>query len=226
MKTGADRLKKLSASLQNFCHLDEIYPKPTNLHECLDSILLLLKSRLSGEIEIIRDFRHLPPIACYARQLNQVFINILTNAVDALLNRSVRQGIAAEWGQPSAPRSKAQIVITTQIITHANSQDAAHERWVSIRIADNGAGISAEKREQILASFSTEQRSAKETSLGVSYQIVTAKHGGKLNFRSLGSQASSETSSEAQPQGSTSNLGIEHLEIQSGTEFEILLPMV
>ncbi len=222
MRTGADRLKKLSVSLQNFCHLDEIYPKPTNLHECLDSILLLLKSRLSGEIEIVRDYGHLPPIACYAGQLNQVFINILTNAVDALLNRSVRQGIALELGQPSVSWSKARIVITTQVVTHANSQDEAHERWVSIRIADNGSGVSAEEREEILASFSTEQRAAKETSLGVSYQIVTAKHGGKLNFRSLRSEASSE----ALPQGSASNSGIEPLETQSGTEFEILLPLV
>ncbi|MBW4658987.1 MAG: sensor histidine kinase [Drouetiella hepatica Uher 2000/2452] len=238
MRTGADRLKKLSASLQNFCHIDEVYPKPTNLHECLDSILLLLKSRLSSEIEIVRHYGHLPPIACYAGQLNQVFINILTNAVDALLNRSVRQGIAAELGQQPASRlSKARIVITTQVLAHSDGKNTARERWVSIRIADNGSGVSPDKREQILASFSTEQRAAKETSLGVSYQIVTAKHGGKLNFRSLSPELSPETlgaetlgaetsSPGTLSQGSAGDSDVDFTEMQSGTEFEILLPLV
>ena len=207
IRAGAERLKKLVTGLQNFCHVDDVYPKPANLHDCLDSILLLLKSRLSGEITIVRQYGHLPPISCFAGQMNQVFINILTNAVDALLNRAVRQDLATELGKTSAllPESlpKPQITITTQIRPAPGKTESSHLRWVSIRIADNGAGLSLEKQQQILDSFSVEKRAAKETSLGVSYQIITAKHGGKLLLRSP---------------LSTDPIG--------GTEFEILLPLI
>ena len=207
IRAGAERLKKLVMGLQNFCHVDDVYPKPANLHDCLDSILLLLKSRLSGEITIVRQYGHLPPISCFAGQMNQVFINILTNAVDALLNRAVRQDLATELGQKSAllPESlpKPQITITTQIHPAPGKTESSHLRWVSIRIADNGTGLSLEKQQQILDSFSVEKRAAKETSLGVSYQIITAKHGGKLLLRSP---------------LSTDPIG--------GTEFEILLPLI
>ncbi|HEY9644074.1 MAG TPA: HAMP domain-containing sensor histidine kinase, partial [Coleofasciculaceae cyanobacterium] len=213
MRAGAERLKKLVTSLQNFCHVDDVYPKPANLHEALDSILLLLKSRLSGEIEMIRNYGHLPPITCYAGQLNQVFINILTNAVDALLNQSVRQGLAKELGQQQAiPAAKPQITVTTQICSLPDA-DPTSSRWVSIRIADNGPGLSAAGRQQILEAFSVEKRAAKETSLGVSYQIVTAKHGGQLYLRS-------PQRSDSLNSGCPCNLGN-----SSGTEFEILLPL-
>ena len=206
IRAGAERLKKLVTGLQNFCHVDDVYPKPANLHDCLDSILLLLKSRLSGEITIVRQYGHLPPISCFAGQMNQVFINILTNAVDALLNRAIRQDLATELGQNptllSESLPKPQITITTQIRPAPRKTESTHLRWVSIRIADNGAGLSLEKQQQILDSFSVEKRAAKETSLGVSYQIVTAKHGGKLLLRSP---------------ISTDPIG--------GTEFEVLLPL-
>jgi len=93
-------------------------------------------------------------------------MNILTNAVDALLDRSLRQGIAAELGQhPTSRSSKPRIIITTQVLPTCNKDAAC--RWVSIQIADNGPGLSASQREQVLASFSTEQRVVKETSLGI-----------------------------------------------------------
>ncbi|MBD3881190.1 sensor histidine kinase [Phormidium tenue FACHB-886] len=206
IRTGAERLKKLVASLQNFCHIDNVYPKPANLHDCLDSLLLLLKSRLSGEIEVVRHYGHLPPVNCYVEQLNQVFMNILTNAIDALLNQAVRQNLMEELGQkPPAVLNtlpKPQITLTTQIRPAPAKAGSSNSRWVSIRIADNGPGLSVEKQQQILKSFSAEQRAAKETSLGVSYQIVTAKHGGMLLLRS--------------PIATDSD---------SGTEFEILLPL-
>ncbi|MBI4785154.1 MAG: sensor histidine kinase [Oscillatoriophycideae cyanobacterium NC_groundwater_1537_Pr4_S-0.65um_50_18] len=211
MKSGADRLKKLAASLQNFCHVDEVYPKPANLHECLDSILLLLKSRLSGEIEIVRDYGHLPPISCYAGQLSQVFISILTNAVEALLDRSVCQGLA-ELGQQSGEmlQAKPQITVKTQVLPACEGANSGQEHWVSIQIADNGSDLSAAKKRQIEEALSAENRASKETSLGLSYQIVTAKHGGKLIFRSL----NLETTGSAQE-----NMGTHR------TEFEILLPI-
>ncbi|MBF2072263.1 MAG: sensor histidine kinase [Synechococcales cyanobacterium C42_A2020_086] len=237
IRAGAERLKRLVTSLQNFCHIDDVYPKPADLHECLDSILLLLKSRLTGDIQVVRHYGHLPPITCYAGQLNQVFMNILTNAIDALLNQTVRQEITRSL-QPSSREGswqpdalKPQITITTQVrpapvrfdpalnpdtnsVSRLATQPISHSvsaasRWVSVRIADNGPGIPPEKQQQILDSFSVEKRASKETSLAVSYQIVTAKHGGQFRFRSW-------TAAET-PMGDPS---------ASGTEFEILLPLV
>ena len=202
IKAGAERLSKLASSLQNFCHIDDIYPKPADLHANIDSILLLLKSRLTGEIEVVKNYGYLPPVPCYAGQLNQVFMNILTNSIDSLINKAVGQGLAKELKGAGfkdfdrAPR----IEISTRVccLEPPIDADKAHVRWVSIRIADNGPGMSAVKYKKILDSFSTEKRALKETSLAVSYQIVTGKHGGAFKMRS--------------------ELGI-------GTEFEILLPL-
>ncbi|NJR59323.1 MAG: sensor histidine kinase [Cyanobacteria bacterium CRU_2_1] len=206
IRSGAERLKKLATSLQNFCHVDEVYPKPTNLHECLDSLLLLLKSRLTGEICFVRNYGHLPPVPCFAGQLNQVFMNILTNSIEMLLNQAIRQELADEFGsEPGLQQLSVvppQITITTQVRSlSADSGSSSSSRWISICIANNGSGLSPERQQQILESFSVEKRAAKETSLAVSYQIVTAKHGGKFQVRS-----------PITPSG--------------GTEFEILLPLV
>jgi signal transduction histidine kinase len=216
IQTGAERLRKLATSLQNFCHIDDVYPKPADLHEHLDSIMLLLKSRVSGEIDIIKRYGHLPPVSCYAGQLNQVFMNILTNAVNALLNQVIRQELARDFGcesiakSPNEATSKPQITITTQVRSVASHLSSASPivRWVSICIADNGPGLSVEKRQQLIDSFSVEKRADKETSLAVSYQIVTAKHGGQFHIRSPLHQT---TSTE---------------QISIGTEFEILLPLM
>lgn len=203
IKAGAERLRKLVVSLQNFCHIDEVYPKPADLHALLDSIVLLLKSRLTTEIEIGKNYGNLPPVPCFAGQLNQVFINILINAVDALLDRAVHQQFAREFqGKLSEnPDTKPRIEITTEVRT-PEGQTVADEpapRWISIKIADNGPGLSPQAQKQIMESFSIERRTEKETSLALSYRIITAKHGGKFIMRS-------------QP--------------GNGTEFEILLPLI
>ncbi|MBD2122920.1 sensor histidine kinase [Trichocoleus sp. FACHB-262] len=201
IRSGAERLSKLATSLQNFCHIDEVYPKPADLHECLDNILLLLKSRLTGEIQIVRNYGQLPPVSCFSGQLSQVFMNILTNAVDALIDQAVRQELAIEYCSPGilAPPQKPQIEITTQVCPAKLLSVASGTRWVSVKIADNGPGLAPEQHQRILESFSVEKRAAKETSLSMSYQIVTARHGGKFELRS--------------------QLGV-------GTEFTILLPLV
>ncbi len=200
VRGGAQRLKTLALSLQNFCHIDDVYAKPADLHACLDGILLLLKSRLSSEIEIIRHYDRLPPVTCYIGKLSQVFMNILTNAVDALLNEAVTRELTDEFKTAPLSRSrKPTIEITTQIWARPSERDPSQEeRFVSIRIADNGPGMTAKQQRQIRESFSVETRAAKETSLAVSYYIVTAKHGGEFKLRS-------------QP--------------GAGTEFEILLPL-
>ncbi|MBN3898769.1 MAG: sensor histidine kinase [Nostoc sp. NOS(2021)] len=197
IRTGAERLKKLVTSLQNFCHIDELYPKPVDLHACIDSVVLLINSRLQGEIEIVKYYGQLPPVYCFMGQLNQVLMNILSEAVDTLLNEAVRQQLHVE---DTKTVQKPRIEITTQVISQeASNPDAPDSRWILIRIADNSLGMSEEVQQQIMESFSLETKTGKNTSLAVSYRIITVRHGGKLNLRS--------------------QLGV-------GTEFEILLPLV
>lgn len=232
IRSGAERLKKLVSGLQNFCHIDDVYPKPADLHANLDSILLLLKSRLASEIEIVRNYGHLPPVQCYIGQLNQVFMNILTNAIDALIERAVREKYSQEFKgrMPADALQKPRIEIATKVFSrYSTNPGICDSRWVSIRIADNGPGMSPELQQQILESFSVEKRATKETSLSVSYEIVTAKHGGEFKMRSRSvskeeSRTVSDRLCEAESQAS-GNESIESL-VSSGTEFEILLPLV
>ena len=194
IRTGAERLKKLVTSLQNFCYIDELHPKPADLHACINSILLLINSQIKGEIVIVKSYGNLPPVYCFVGQLSQVLMNLLSQAVDALLDEAVQHQFNSNTNH------KPKIEITTEVISQeATKPDAPDSRWVSIRIADNGPGISQELQQQIIQSFSVEKRADKETSLAVSYQIITARHGGKLNFTS---------------------------QVSVGTEFEILLPLV
>ncbi|WP_204103491.1 MULTISPECIES: ATP-binding protein [Spirulina sp. CCY15215] len=198
--TGAKRLRDLAMSLQNFCHVDEVYPKPADLHSCLDGIILLLKSRLSSDIQIVRNYGHLPPIVCYIGKLTQVFTNIFTNAIDALLDRAATQKWKQEFDRTFLAQNPPKIEIETQIFSRSSSRDKSiKERFISIRIVDNGIGMTLEQQEQIRDSFSIERRAAKETSLAISYQIVTAKHGGTFNFKS---------------------------QLGEGSEFEIILPLL
>jgi signal transduction histidine kinase len=227
VKTGAERLSKLASSLQNFCHIDEVYPKPVDLHEAIDGILLLLKSRLTSEIQVIRQYGQLPPVLCFSGQLQQVFMNILSRCLDTLLNQAVSQELEQEFrSRPVAPNStpaKPMIQITTQVCSLAMG-DRPPARWVLICIADNGPGLSCEAQQEILESFSVKKRAEKETSLAVSYQIVTAKHGGKLWVRSRGATLGDSGTKHSD------SLPIHHLYPESpihatGTEFEILLPL-
>lgn len=121
IQSGADRLKTLASSLQTFCYIDEVYPKPADLHHCLDSIVFLLETQLSGEIEVIRDYGYLPPVTCYIGQLNQVFTNILSNAVQGLLRQMEYMAVSAESlqqeGADNPQGFKPCIRITTQVWT-------------------------------------------------------------------------------------------------------------
>lgn len=224
VQAGAERLSKLATSLQNFCHIDEVYPKPTDLHELIDSILLLLKSRLNSEIQIIKHYGHLPPVPCYPGQLNQVFMNILSSSLDTLLNQAVSQQLDLDLKVnryhrgKSALVSKPAISITTHVCSLESSPDQ-NSRWVAICIADNGPGLSTETQQQLQESFSVKRRAEKETSLAVSYQIVTAKHGGRFRVRSRG-VALGEPS-----QINHSLLPVNELDGQTGAVFEIWLPL-
>ncbi|XGW00121.1 MAG: sensor histidine kinase [Leptolyngbya sp. BL-A-14] len=230
IRTGAERLSKLASSLQNFCHIDEVYPKPADLHELLDGILLLLKSRLTSEIQVIKHYGNLPPVLCFAGQLHQVFMNILTHAVDALIDQAVSQQLSHNFkaNQPRnmAPSLEIQptIAITTEIRTVL--ADGKTTRWVAICIADNGPGLSPEDQTRIWETFSVKKRAEKETSLAVSYQIITAKHGGKFAMRSQDAALESSPQQAAAKPDCGSLSAFTSAKFATGTEFELLLPLV
>ncbi|MEL6937613.1 MAG: HAMP domain-containing sensor histidine kinase [Cyanobacteria bacterium J06598_1] len=206
---GAHRLRQLATSLQNFCHIDAVHPRPTDLNTLIDSTLRLLRSRLTTPITIEHSYGKLPPVPCFSGQLSQVFMNIFTNTIDALLSQvQMNDYDAAAAVDPAKP---LQITVTTcvcadQLLLTGTPEES---RWVSIIISDNGPGIPPETKAQILESFSTKSRYRKETGLAMSYRIVTAKHGGKFWLRSV------HASEDVLPEAAQT----------TGTEFEILLPL-
>jgi two-component system, NtrC family, sensor kinase len=175
MRMGADRIRQIVLSLRNFSRLDEAEVKPVDIHEGIDSTLLILRHRLKAtshrsDIQIIKEYGNLPSVECYAGQLNQVFMNILSNALDALEDQE-NQGNTALQETPSTIR------ITTQ------QQDTDR---ITICIADNGAGMSEKVRQRIFDPFFTTKPIGKGTGMGmsISYQIVTDKHHGNLRCQS------------------------------------------
>ncbi len=176
MKVGADRIRQIVLSLRNFSRLDETGAKAVDIHEGIDSTLMILQNRLKPQpnspgIEVIQKYGNLPPIECYAGQLNQVFMNLIANAIDSL----------EEFNEQ---RTYADIVCQPSIITIRTSVEG---NFAVIRIADNGYGISENVRQQIFTPFFTTKPVGKGTGLGlsISYQIVTNKHQGKLECVSV-----------------------------------------
>ncbi|MEL6138638.1 MAG: HAMP domain-containing sensor histidine kinase [Cyanobacteria bacterium J06628_6] len=170
VRSGAHRLRQLAISLQNFCHIDEVYPKPADLHGLLDSLLLLLQSRIKTPLQIERDYGKLPPVTCFAGQLGQVFMSTLVSATDALLASYL----------DSALDEPPTLTLSTTVCT----APAPINRWVEILICDNGPGLPAAVEQAVTDTCSTQTRLVKEISLAMSYRIVTAKHGGQFQVRS------------------------------------------
>ena len=174
MKIGADRIKKIVESLRNFSRLDEAQMKLVDLHEGIDSTLMILKNSFKAkpeelEITVIKNYAKLPKLECYPGELNQVFMNIISNAIDAL------QLVRKEF-----KNHPPQITITTQI--EAKNQ-------IIIRIADNGIGISKAIQKRIFDPFYTTKAVGKGTGLGlaISYQVIVERHKGKLEcYSTLG----------------------------------------
>ncbi|MBD2435846.1 GAF domain-containing protein [Nostoc sp. FACHB-110] len=173
MQVGAERIRSIVLSLRNFSRLDEAENKPVDLHEGIDNTLLILQHRLKASsnftgIEIIRDYGKLPLVECYAGQINQVFMNIITNAIDALED----QGKLGEENYPKLPAP--QICISTRLATDTSR--------MLVRIADNGPGMTEEVKKRIFDPFFTTKSVGKGTGLGlaISYQIIVEKHGGMM----------------------------------------------
>jgi signal transduction histidine kinase len=188
MEVGSERLTKIVGGLQNFSHLDEANRQQADIHECLESTLIILNNRLKSGIQVTKNYGYLPPVNCYSGQLSQVFMNIISNAIDALIDKVNEQGAYSKTWQP-------QIQITTNILEQSDAE------WVSIQIADNGPGIPPAIQKRIFETFFTTKPVGKGTGLGlaISHQIVTQKHGGQL---------------------------IMHSQPETGTEFQILLPLI
>ncbi|MEM7557193.1 MAG: ATP-binding protein, partial [Cyanobacteria bacterium P01_A01_bin.84] len=177
MKIGTERIREIVVSLRNFSRLDEAEFKEADIHEGINNTLMILHSRLKGkstypEIEVIKEYGHLPLVECYAGQLNQVFMNILTNAIDALDEYNARRTIEDVKTDPS------KIKISTKL---------DGDEWVEIRIANNGSGIPEEVQSKLFDPFFTTKEIGKGTGIGlsISYQIVVDKHQGKLSCQSV-----------------------------------------
>jgi signal transduction histidine kinase len=171
MKIGTDRIRDIVLSLRNFSRLDEVGCKSADIHEGIDNTLMILQHRLKStperpEIQIIQEYGQLPLVECYAGQINQVVMNLLSNAIDALEESNNGRTFAEIQSNPNT------IWIHTSPI----------EDGIQIAIADNGGGIPPEVQSRLFDPFFTTKPVGKGTGLGlsISHQIITEKHGGRL----------------------------------------------
>ncbi|MCU0515551.1 MAG: CBS domain-containing protein [Oscillatoria sp. Prado101] len=212
MKLGAERIRQIVLSLRNFSRLDEADKKRVDIHSGIDSTLLILHHRLKAKsghpaIDIVQEYGVLPPVDCYAGTLNQVFMNILSNAIDALETTCIRcqasddqtlsairsqvTGNEAAKNHLSDPLAKSKIC---RLTSHTRPEscylkpiirirtELIDSNWVAVRIADNGPGMPEEVRQRLFEPFFTTKPVGKGTGLGlsISYQIVVDKHRGQL----------------------------------------------
>ncbi|MBD1812201.1 ATP-binding protein [Microcoleus vaginatus DQ-U2] len=225
MKVSSQRLTELVTSLHTFSHMDETHLKQANIHECIDSTLLIMKNRLKYGIEVVKSYGDLPLVKCYSGQLSQVFMNIISNAIDALEEVKeekdfvpaitietelidsadgdcVNSELIQNYVMGDRPNSK-QLSCASQKgdLCPEAAEKNQNNAWIAIRIADNGPGIPPEIQRRIFETFFTTKPAGKGTGLGlaITHQIVTEKHKGKLNLHSTPG---------------------------TGTEFEILLPLI
>jgi len=224
MKVSSERLTELVTSLHTFSHMDETHLKEANLHECIDSTLLIMKNRLKYGFKVVKSYGNLPLVKCYSGQLSQVFMNIVSNAMDALEELKGTKGfvpaitIQTEFIDSADGDCVNSELLQNYVLGGQNakllssasqngdfSAEAAaknqNNAWIAIRIADNGPGIPPEIQRRIFDTFFTTKPAGKGTGLGlaITHQIVTEKHKGKLNLHSTPG---------------------------TGTEFEILLPLI
>ncbi|HEY9605182.1 MAG TPA: CBS domain-containing protein [Allocoleopsis sp.] len=199
MKLGADRIRDLVLSLRNFSRLDEAEMKSVDLHEGIDSTLLILQNQLKAapgrcEIAVIKHYGDLPLVECYPGQLNQVFMNLLTNAIDALEESRRLDLQQTHCKSPIIPVPLPAIAIYTGIeevkaVEHSSSFSPPTPN-AAIRIVDNGSGMTESVRRRLFDPFFTTKGVGKGTGLGlsISYQIIVEKHGGQISCTSTPGQ--------------------------------------
>ena len=176
MKIGTDRIRSIVLSLRNFSRLDESEVKQVDIHEGIDSTLLLLQNKLNEKpeelaIEVIKNYGNLPLIECCPGQLNQVFMNLLSNAIDALDEARVKQ-----------QEEEESLILNAQLPTILIRTEVIDNDQISIKIIDNGIGMTEEVRGKLFDPFFTTKEVGKGTGLGlsISYQIVVEEHGGQF----------------------------------------------
>ena len=183
MKVGANRIREIVQSLRNFSRIDEADIKPVDIHDGLDSALLILSNRLKPKpdrpaIHLIKEYGSLPLVECYPVQINQVFMNVLTNAIDALEEAFVNNNLSSHCGGEEEPVTCGQIRIVTEI--------CPGEKAVAVRIEDNGWGMEEKVRQKIFEPFFTTKQVGKGAGIGlaISHEIAVEQHGGKLTCNS------------------------------------------
>ncbi len=184
---GAERIREIVQSLRTFSRLDEAEVKQVDIHEGLDSTLMILQGRLKTSvlrrnreglpIDIIRNYGLLPQVECYAGQLNQVFMNLLSNAVDALEEAWQQGKEVVDNDNGAGPSYGPRITIRTAVLD---------DHWIEIAIGDNGNGVPPEILPKLFDPFFTTKEVGKGTGLGlsISYQIVVDRHGGRMECQS------------------------------------------
>ncbi len=172
IKIGAERIRQIVTSLRIFSRMDEAEYKAVDIHEGIESTLMILQNRLKAkpdhpEIKIIKEYGNLPLIECYAGQLNQVFMNLLSNAIDAIEEGEIGRSIQEIKQSPSSIFIRTEISQMGQLI---------------VQIIDSGKGIPPEVQKRLFEPFFTTKPIGKGTGLGlaISYEIITQKHGGSL----------------------------------------------
>ncbi|MBW4669144.1 MAG: HAMP domain-containing protein [Cyanomargarita calcarea GSE-NOS-MK-12-04C] len=166
MEFGAHRTREIAVSLKDFSRIDGVQVQSVGIQACLESTLLILNNRLKQGIAVVRNYQEIPAIPGYTSLLYQVFMNLLSNAIDAL-----EEKVAAD------SQFLPEITITTERLDND---------WVVVRIADNGSGISSENQQKIFESFFTTKPRGVGTGLGlaISYEIVVQKHRGNITCQS------------------------------------------
>ena len=205
MKVGVERIRQLVVSLRNFSRSDRAEKKAVDIHEGIDSTLLILQHRIKATsdratVEIIKEYGNLPLVECYASSLNQVFMNLIGNAVDAL-EMGEKEGfmnVPGKWTSAAATYLSSQKPAVEPVNINTSTEclipdfpspcirirtELIDEKTVRICIADNGHGIPKELISHIFNPFFTTKPVGRGTGLGlsISYQIVVEKHQGVLN---------------------------------------------
>ena len=193
MVSGTERIRDIVLSLRRFSHLDRADKARVDLHECLDSTLTILQHRLKASgttlaIALTKNYGDLPPVVCYAGQLNQVFINVIGNAIDAIEDAGLRDS-----DRPGPQHNAPRLAITTGLgeLAPEDSPEGDHTKGnntkaVVITVQDWGTGIPVEVGDRLFDPFFTTKPVGQGTGLGlaISHQIVTEAHGGRLTFDS------------------------------------------
>jgi two-component system NtrC family sensor kinase len=200
MKVGAERARAIILNLRDFSRLDQAMPHPVDIHACLESTLLLLNNRIKKGIKVIRNYGTIPNIEGYMGLLYQVFMNILSNAIDALEeaqenDKNYSDKSLEQTQNADKKNENINFLPTITITTEVLDQDS-----VLVRISDNGIGIAAKTQDKMFQTFFTTKPRGVGTGLGlaISRNIIVDKHSGTIDFWS---------------------------EVGKGTEFVIALPI-